>query len=293
MEWFGLALISAIFSAIAAVSEKKTLNFLEPLDFSFKVSFITLLFTIPFFFGIDFNKITSLNLTVLFFKTMLSAGAFYCVMISMKNLEISKALPLLALSPGIVGFFGTLLIGDHLHYIQWAGIILMITGTYVLEITKDTENFMQPLKALFSMQKYRFVFLALALFTVSSLLDRLLLNQFKMPPYTFMAFQQVFYVIFFTGLVLLKKKNIRELSLKTNKQIITLIILISIFTVIYRYTQAEAVKLAPVAIVLSVKRLSVLMAIIIGGKLFKEDNLIKRIIATLIILTGTTILMIS
>ncbi len=290
MSWFYLALISAVFSALAAISEKKTLFTLNALDFSFLVSIVTLVFSIPFFFDAPLDAGSSTTLIILFLKTILSAIAFLCVMLSIKNLEISEALPLLALSPGLVAIFGVLLIQDSLVLNEWIGLSLMLVGTYILELRKDDQSIFDPFKSLLRFNKYKYVFLALILFTITSLVDRVLLKDFAMPPYTFMAYQQLFFAVIFIVIVLLRNKNLTAPFQSLNRNIISLIIIISVFTVIYRYTQIEAVKLAPVALVLSVKRLSVLMAIIIGGKLFKEKYILKRAIAAVVILTGLIIL---
>ncbi len=290
MNWFLLAFLSAVFSAAAAVSEKKTLFSMDALSFSFIVSVVTLLFSFPFFFLVDYNLFFSVSMLVLFIKAVLGAAAFLCVMLSIKNLEISEALPLLALSPGLVAIAGVIFIDDYLTLTEWFGIFLMVVGAYILELKKNYSP-LEPFKTLFRFSKYSYVFYALLLFAITSLLDRLLLKDFKFPPYTFMAFQQLFYALIFTIILLVKNKNISLRIKSVDKNIFYLIIVVSIFTVIYRYTQIEATKLAPVALVLSVKRLSVLMAIIFGGKLFSEENLSRRIIATIIILIGAAILL--
>ncbi len=291
MNWFILALISAVFSAFAAVSEKKALFSLNPLNFSFLVSLVTLILSIPFFFSVNPEDITSTGMVVLAFKTILSASAFLCVMLSLKNLEVSEALPLLALSPALVAIAGVILINDHLSLLQWTGVAVMVIGAYILELRRGTTNLLEPLKAVFLFTKYRYVFIALILFMVSSILDRLLLKGFKLPPYTFMAFQQLFYTLFFLAIILIKRASITEGLKEGGRSLLFLIAAVSVFTVIYRYTQIEATKLAPVALVLSVKRLSVLFAVIIGGKLFLEDNLKRRILAVVIILIGAALLM--
>jgi uncharacterized membrane protein len=290
MTWFYLALISAIFSALAAISEKKVLFKLDALNFSFFVSIVTLVFSIPFFFDAPLNVALSTPLIILFVKAVLSAIAFLCVMLAIKNLEISEALPLLALSPGLVAILGVLLIGDVLVLNEWIGLVLMLVGTYILELRKTDQSIFDPFKSLLSFEKYKYVFFALILFSITSLIDRLLLKDFKLPPYTFMAYQQLFFAVIFSTMVLFRKKKLTGMFNPLNKNIIFLIILISIFTVVYRYTQIEATKIAAVALVLSVKRLSVLMAIILGGKLFKESNVLKRAIAAIIILGGLIIL---
>ena len=290
MTWFYLALISAVFSALAAISEKKALFKLDALDFSFFVSIVTLIFSIPFFFDAPLDISLSTPLIILFAKAILSALAFLCVMLTIKNLEISEALPLLALSPGLVAIFGVLLIQDTLVLNEWIGLFLMLVGTYILELRKDDQSIFDPFKSLMRINKYKYVFFALILFSITSLIDRVLLKDFKLPPYTFMAYQQLFFALIFTTLILFRNKKISAVIKPLNRNIIYLIIIISVFTVVYRYTQIEATKIAAVALVLSVKRLSVLMAILIGGKLFKESNVLKRAIAAVIILVGLIIL---
>jgi drug/metabolite transporter (DMT)-like permease len=293
MNWFLLSFISALFSAVSAVSEKKALFSLTPLNFSFLVSAATLIFTIPFFFNVDYSIIGSTEMLLLFIKTILGAAAFLCVMTAIKNLEISQALPLLAVTPGLVAISGALFINDYLTLYDWTGILLMLIGAYIIEMHRGEMKLLHPFKALFNFSKYSYVFYALILFTISSLLDRVLLKDYLLPPYTFMAFQQLFYFLIFLAIILYRNKTLVNEFKGLNKKLINLLILISIFTVIYRYTQIEATKLAPVALVLSVKRLSILFAVIFGGKLFKEKNLALRITAVIMILAGTTLLMIT
>ncbi len=291
MNWFLLAFISALFSAFSAVSEKKVLFSLSALDFSLAVSVVTLIFSLPFFGMVRFEEIFSLSLLILFLKTILSAAAFLCVMLAIKNLEISEALPLLALSPGLVAIAGVIFIRDFLSLTEWLGVFLMVTGAYILELRKNSNNIFAPFKALFRFSKYSYVLYALILFTVTSLLDRILLKDYNVAPYTFMAFQQLFYAFIFIVIVFAKQKNFTSSVHSIDKNTFLLIILVAALTVIYRYTQIEATKLAPVALVLSVKRLSVLMAVIMGGKLFREENLFRRVAAVVIILAGVTLLM--
>lgn len=291
MTWFYLALISAVFSALAAVSEKKTLFTLNALDFSFIVSVVTLLFSVPFFFDVSLGAASTFSLILLFLKAVLSAAAFLCVMLAIKNLEISEALPLLALSPGLVAILGSILIQDSLVMNEWIGIFLMVVGTYILELRKDETNVLAPFKSLLKFSKYKYVFYALLLFTITSLMDRVLLTDLKLPPFTFMAYQQLFLAVIFSAAVLFRYKSFSTPVKSLNKSVIILVIAVSVFTVIYRYTQIEATKIAPVALVLSVKRLSVLMAIILGGKLFKENNIYKRLLAAVVIMAGLIMLL--
>jgi len=291
MNWFLLAFISAVFSAVSTISEKKALFSLKALDFSFLVSVVTLVFSIPFFFNIQYNTLFTISIAVLFLKTLLNAGAYLSVMQAIKSMEVSEALPLIALSPGLVAILGAPMIGDTLHLHEWLGILLMVTGTYILELRKNNSGIFQPFKLMLGSHKYLYVFIALILFTVTSLLDRLLLKNYSLPPYTFMAFQQLFFVlIFFVAYAAQNKGKVTRIENYSGKVLYTVLI-VSVCTVIYRYTQIEATKIAPAALVLAVKRISVLLVVIFGGRLFAEGNILRKSIAAAIILAGITVLL--
>ncbi len=301
MYWFWLAFISAIFSALSAVYEKKALFSFDALNFTFLISIITLLFSLPLFGMIGYENLFTISMLVLLLKTILNAAAFLFVMYSIKNLAISEALPLLALNPGLVAVLGAILINDYLTVFEWFGVFLMLTGTIILEVPQNTNGaekrgrllrgYLTSFRALFRFSKYSYVILALFLFTITSLLDRILLTDLKLSPYKFMAFQQLFYAVIFTIVILIRYKGKIQSVKQFPKKMLYLLIIVSVSTVIYRFTQIEATKEAPVALVISVKRLSVLMAVIFGGRLFREKYLIRRVLAVIIILAGAAILL--
>ena len=78
----------------------------------------------------------------------------------------------------------------------------------------------------------------------------------------------------------------KKKSFVINKNVLILIVVIAVVTVLYRWAQIEATKIAPVGLVISVKRLSVLFASIAGAQLFKEGDYMRRAIATILIVGG-------
>ena len=285
MEWFALAFTSAILSAGASLCEKKILFKLDALEFSFIVSVLILLFTIPFFFFIDYSLITFEIMSVLYIKTLLNSFAFLFVMLVIKNLEISEALPLMILTPAFIAVFAFVFIGDELSAKEVGGIALFISGTYLLE-NAGKKNFIYPFKILLKSKSHLYVLIALLLFTATSILDRLLVTDLKLPINTFIGFQHVFYALNFLIMYLIKKKNLVRGNSIYNNSILLWIILTAILTVGYRYTQISAVTLAPVALIIAVKRISVFFSTVAGGKIFNEHHLIWRATATVILIAG-------
>ncbi len=121
-------------------------------------------------------------------------------------------------------------------------------------------------------------------------MDRLLLHKYDMKPESFLVFQNLFIAVNFILIFLYSKKSFNNLKSFVRPDLLELLVLISVFTIIYRYAQIEAVKIAPVALVLAVKRISIFLAAIIGGRIFKEHNLWVRAAATAIIIIGTLLI---
>ncbi len=290
MTWFAIALLSAFLSAFAAITQKKVLLKLEALEFSFLLSIANLVFSVPLFFFIDYGTINLFNLTILFIKSIIGVGAFFCVMLSLKNLEISNALPLLALTPGLIAVFAFIFLGESLKVPEIIGLFVLITGTYLLE-SQSLKEIFYPFSVFLKSKYHRFVILALLLFTAASILDKLLLVKLNLSPTSLTAFQHVYFAILFSIIYFFFKKKSETITSSISKYNLGWIALISILTIGYRFTQIAAVGLASVALVLAVKRTSVFWATIIGGKLFNDKNLLKRSLAAALILIGAILIL--
>lgn len=289
--WQILALNSAIFSALAAVTEKKVLLKSQPLVFSLILSAFTLGLTAPFLFWVDFSVLAPVNLLVLLGKSILGALAFLLVMNGLKRLEISSSLPLLVLTPGVVAVFAFIILNASLTLRDIAGMLLLLSGTYVLQLKKGS-SLLEPLLFARHNKAYMYILGAILLFTTTSILDKALLSNYNLQPEAFLPFQQFFFTFIFLILFFFSK-NKSAIVKKTLHQSWKWILLIAIFAVVYRYSHILAIKGGPVALVLSMKRTSVFFATVIGGQLFREYNLIRKTLAVVIMISGAILVILS
>ncbi|MBI9067708.1 MAG: EamA family transporter, partial [Salinivirgaceae bacterium] len=194
--WITFAIISALFSAAAAITEKKTLLKDDPLVFSLVLAFFNLILSLPFFFFIDFGLISQAAIITLFIKSMLGALSFLLVMKGLKKLEISSSLPLLVLTPGLTAIFAYFILNEKLLGVEIVGMIILLFGTYLLQL-KSNQNLIDPF--LFSKQNkaYLYIIGALLIFTITSILDKTILGKYKMAPHAFLPIQHLFFVINF------------------------------------------------------------------------------------------------
>lgn len=286
--WQSLAIISALFSALAAIFEKKALFKSSPLTFSLLLSVVTFLLTLPFLFFIDFTALQATTLFVLYGKSILGALAFFLVMHGLKKLEISSSLPLLALTPAVVAIFAFFLLNESLNLVDIAGMTLLLLGTYYLQLKKG-EELLSPFKTAFKNKAYIYLCGAILLFTTTTLLDKTLLKTYKLQPEAFIPIQQLFFTVNFAILFAFNRKERSEIK-GAFRNTWKLIIAIAAFAVIYRYSHILAIKAGSVALVLSIKRTSVFFATVFGGQYFKEHNLVRKSFATLIMIVGAIII---
>lgn len=290
LQWYSFALISAFFSAGAAILEKKTLFKEQALEFSAVLAIFNILLSLPFVFTIDFTALSQLALLVLFGKSILGMMAFLFIMHGIRNLEISGALPLLVLTPGLVAFFAFIFLKESLNIWQIVGLLFLLLGTYVLQLV-NKNDLLEPFKVFGKSKGHKYILAALLIFTITSLLDKWLLRDFKLPPFTMITFQHLFLGINFLLLTIFLRGNTKSLVI-TIKNSWKPILLVSFFTIIYRTSHIFAVKAGSVALVLALKRISIFFAVVIGGQIFKEHHLLRKTMATIIMLLGAAFVII-
>lgn len=286
MYWFWIAFLSALFSAAAAVTQKKILFSLSALEFSFLLSLVLLVLSLWIPFTVSLETLSYSVVALLLFKSLLGATGFFLVMLALKKNEISSALPLLGITPAATALIAFFFLDEVLLPQEWLGIGLMIVGTFLVE-KRQGMNIWQSIR---SSHTQLVIAGAVLFFALSSVADRFLLARLQTDPFLVLFFQHLVYAIFFGIVILVHNKSLRPSS-GNRLPLLKLILVVAFLTFAYRYTQLEATKLAPVALVLAVKRLSILFASFVGGKFFAEERLpLKLAGAACIVASGFFIL---
>ena len=291
-DWFFYALLSAVFSAAAAIGQKKALFKIDALRFSLALAFVNALLVLIYVGFTGFPAVGASESLILFGKTILGALAFWCVMISIKNFELSSILPVLVFTPALVALTAFIFLDEKLSAKEIAGMILMLTGIYILE--SKEKKLLLPLKELFVKSNSRFVLYALLLFTVSSVLDKLLIGKYKVAPVDFIILQQIFAFVVFLLIFLVESgtsKKSNNFTAGFSKNLLSLIILISLFTLTYRFLYIKSLQYGAVALSLTVKRFSVLFAVIASRQILKEGDTLRKTFATIFLIGGAYLLL--
>ena len=285
MNWILLATCSALLSATAAVAQKRTLFRMHALEFSFLVSAAVLALSLFVPFTTDVLALPGRALTVLAVKSVLGGVAFLLVMMALERNAISNALPLMGLTPAVTALLALALLHESLKPWQWFGLALMLAGTWALELGSRKPAPGTP-GATFGTGRHRLMFGALLLFALSAVADRLLLSGMRVPPNVVLFHQNLVYTVMFGGMLLVRRVRFTELAGRGREQW-ALVVAIAVLTLGYRFFQLQATRVGPVALVLAVKRTSIVYASFFGGRMFSEERLVPRVAgAALIVAAG-------
>jgi drug/metabolite transporter (DMT)-like permease len=289
MLWFLLATISALLSATAAVLQKKSLMQTKALPFAFVLSFFIMLLSAAFLTGVDVLAVPPGVLALLLAKSLIGGAAFLCVMMSLEDGQISRVLPLLGLTPAVTAVLSFAVAGETMAGLEWLGLGVMMVGLYLLEWTPERgETWKERARSILT--ERRLILIALMLFAVSSVADRMLVSTHKTDPRLVLVYQHVVFCLLFGMMLITRKVPVSDVVRQARTQL-PLFLVIAVITIAYRYAQLEATRLAPVALVLAVKRTSIFYASLFGGRLFADDRLRVRLVgAALIVAAGFIIL---
>ncbi len=283
--WFILTLVAAVLSSASAITERKTLLKEHAMEFSSTLAIIILILSIPMFFFIDYH---SLQLTpIIFFLSLLGATAFFFAAKSIRHLGIGLSTPLFALAPIVSTFLAFVFLKESLSSYQLIGMSLVVTGAYAISTTKIT--LFAPFK---HFRKSKYIFYAVGAFFldgITSFFDRLILTKYSIEPLTFLALAHIG-LAFWASIFIIKFHNGFKGVGRGIRNYGIWIFIIALLIIGARFAYINAVKIAYIGLVHTVKHLAALITVIVGGEIFHEHKLKKKIISTIIILAGIVLI---
>lgn len=293
MAWVGYALISAFAIALVGLLQKRTLQNEHTAEYVMVFSAIKWLMFFSYFRTTITWTVTETEFIWLAVTGLASAAAFYFVTKSLRRTELSVVAPVLAIDPGLTVLLALLFLGETVHGLQLFGVALLLVGTYVLELrhyppgwwrdsTKHPARIFDPFLQLGRSPGGIFAILAVVSFSLANVVDRYILQSVTVQTYLAytLSIMTIFaIVVFVTGR--------RPVTLFRRHRLTVMPILLAAgLHLIASLTQLQAVSLTAVGLVISLKRLSSLIDVLLGGKFFHEHNLPQKVLASVIMLVG-------
>jgi drug/metabolite transporter (DMT)-like permease len=280
MLWLPLSLMAAFSLATVDAMTKRFFSGLMP----YEMAMIRLVYTVPWLAGslffIPLARPDSTYFMAIAAAAPLEICAMYCYMMAIKTSPLSLTLPFLAFTPAFIILTGKIFLGENLNPNGIAGIILIVVGSYCLNISSIKGGLFEPIKAVLNEPGSRLMLLVSFIYSITSVLGKI--GVIHSNPYFFGCTYFIALTLLMTALMpLMPEISLRRLtSLPLKGMAIGAIYAVMVFCHMLAISQVET------AYMVSVKRTSLLFGILYGAWWFREKKIGERMFGAVIMLLG-------
>ncbi|MGC8571742.1 MAG: EamA family transporter [Candidatus Micrarchaeia archaeon] len=286
--WPYLAITAGFFSGITALLEKRLLKIEHALAYTASITFIITIFSLMLLPLANFN-ITPLNWLLLYIYSITLTVSFWFTARLFRHGNISIASPIYKTLPILfVVILAFLFLGESLSLIQYGFIIILTVSAYLLinESKKVKES-----------NDYRYNYQILILLdtiavSIGLIILKYLLNYITIPSLIIIA--NVFTSL--NLLILIIRRGPLYLTWFKNdmKAYANNIVLISSLTFFYRILFYLTISSILVSLAVPIANVTtIIITVLIGGAMFKEKNIFKKLLLALIMVISAYFLIVT
>ena len=280
MLWVLFALLTAFCESMKDVFSKKSLREIDVYFMAWSLRFFALPFLLPLLF---FIEIPALNHA--FYLALLVSGSInvlttflYIKAISLSDLSIT--VPLLTFTPLFLLITSPIIVQEFPGPYGLLGILFIVTGSYTLNLRERSRGFLSPLRALINEKGPKLMLAVAFLWSISSNFDKVGVQNSS--PFFWAISSTIYISLFLFPLMAFKSQNNVEVLPKKVMSVLPAGFFTA-FTIIF---QMNAIDLALVPYVISIKRTSVIMSVFFGYLFFKEKDLKQRLTGSILMIIG-------
>lgn len=280
MTWLILGIFTAFFEAIKDVFSKQNLKKSDEYVVAWSLAFFSVIFLTPW---VIYTGIPELNTQ--FWFSLLIGGSINAVTTllyikAIKVSDLSLTVPLVALTPLFMLLTSPLIVGEYPNFFDYIGILLIVAGSYLLNIKEKSQGYLAPFKALLNEPGPKFMLIVAFLWSITSNFDKIGVKNSSPIFWLFSLFGTM--TILLLPVLLQKTPNP---SRKIIKQL-PMLAGMGFFNAIGVLCQMQALTLTLVVQVIAIKRTSVLMGVLFGHFIFKEKDIQQRLLGAGIMILG-------
>lgn len=309
MSWIVLSILTAFSQSLRDVFSKKKLHRIDEYSIAFLMGIFSIIFVFIFlilakntsiekifpdsasvFFIPQFEELSVSFWEALFINGTLNLIATVVYLKAIKHSELSVTIPMLAFTPVFLIFTSPIILGksELPNLISLVGILLVVFGSYLLNINERHLGFWKPFRALLKENGPKLMLLVAFIWSITSIYDKVGSRETSS---IFWTLSVHFYINIFIGIILIfrRLKKIETFKISHIKEIIP----IGLFSSLTSLFQMTAVQLALVANVISIKRTSIVISTIFGYLFFREKNIRSRMLGASIMVLGVIFITLS
>lgn len=284
--WIIYALLSAFFLATSDALTKKAVREQD----EYLVAWFRLFFTLPILVP-PFFLIPVPSLDKKFYQAFLTAIPLEIITVflyvkALKSSPLNLTLPFLSLTPLFLTFVSYIIAGEKVSVTGLVGIILIISGGYILNANRSKSGLLEPLKAISKEKGSLLMIIVAFIYSFTSSLGKVALEH-SSPIFFGTSYFFTLTILSAPPSLWMGRKNLREFL---SKRIYWKLLFPGIFYALMVLTHMLALDLTKVAYMISLKRLSLVIGVIYGHIFFKEEKFGQRLFGTVLMLLGFIVL---
>ena len=255
------------------------------------VAWVRLGYCIPFL-AISSFWIRVPDLDITFFKMVLillplEITALLLYTHAIHQSPLSLTIPLLSLTPVFLIATSYLILGEELDISGMAGILLIAIGAYLLNIHTRHKGWLEPFRALLREKGSRMMIGVAFLYSITSNLGKIAI-QHSSPEFFGVVYFPLLALLSFPFLGMTGGKDAYSALLRRKG----LFAIIGLFQTIMIFTHVGAISLVEVPYMISIKRTSILFAILFGYLFFREEKIRERLLGGVCMFGGVVLILV-
>ena len=281
--WILLSLASAFVTATAAAVTKVILRSKDP----YLVGWLRLVIVTPFLLCLLFwSGLPSLD--PVFFGTVAILLPFELIayLLFLKAIKISPlslTMPFMSITPVFMILSTRLILGEKLSHTGIAGIVLVALGAYMLNLDTKDFDLIKPIRAILREKGSVYMIIAAVIYSVTAVLGKVAMEH-SSPLFLSAIYSPALACALVPFMLYRYRQGLLSFRFSaSDKWLLILLGVVFAFAVI---THFAAISISNVAYMIAIKRLSMVFAVIYGWLIFKEKNIINRLLATGVMLLG-------
>lgn len=285
--WFFLSLFSALFDATKNVLTKHKIHRFHSLTIAWTWALANLVLLVPLVLFSGWVSVSGSFWWVVVLSSAMDVVALIIYIEGLRHSDLSLSLPMLALSPLVLTISSLVLNGEAPNQYALVGITMVIVGLYFLNF-KRKEHWFAPIMAITQQRGTLLIALVALLWGVSGALHKR--GLVEAGPFFYLAANATLVFVMMTPIaILFSYKEFKRLWKKENLQVLLPIATLDSLGIL---TQVLAKNLTYAVFVISVKRMSIILAALLAW-IFLGERIKSRILPILILVLGVMLIALS
>ncbi|HLF18826.1 MAG TPA: EamA family transporter [Candidatus Omnitrophota bacterium] len=278
--WILLGFLTALFTTLQEIVTKKIVGKIDP----YVIAWSWLFFSLPFYLVV-FLKEPMPVIGPQFWKAVivstviLSVACVYYVK-AIQVSDLSLCVPMLAFTPLFLLVTSPLLVNEFPTPIGLVGVVVIVIGSYILNIKDRAKGWLMPFKDLITQRGPRYMLIVAFLFSIGANMDKI--GVVNSSPIVWIFTLNLSVCVILTFVMLKKSSNIFP-QLKSQFGWLCLAGFYNGAAILF---QMVAIQMTLVPYLIAVKRTSALMTVFYGLLILKEEGLKERLLGAFLMVLG-------